>query len=201
MTFNSFGPFFRAKPLSLVKAVDSRYRKGETAMKSIVRNFALSAAAASTGNQRSFRFKKAHLLLALGLIAPLQGFAASEAPYCIAVNGGFGNGGTTFVARNFSLPTASKCSPWTGYTKTASTVILTTSGTSCLSSDNTALTVSVSSADPSYVGAGTLVSDYIQLSRPDATQPFTGTDAGYFAGTAEPVSCTSDLLSLPSYHD
>ena len=51
-------------------------------MKSIVRNFALSAAAAvSTANQRTFRFKKGHLLLALGLVAPLQSFAASEAPY------------------------------------------------------------------------------------------------------------------------
>ena len=179
-------------------------------MKSSIRTFALSAATAlkrpmvaidPTGNQRTFRFKKAHLLLALGLMAPLQSFAASEGPYCIAVNEGFGNGGTTFVARNFTLPAASKCSPWTGYTKTASTVILTTGGTACLSSDNKALTVSVTSADPSFVGAGTIVGDYIQMSRPDATEPFSGYDYGYFAGTAEPVSCTSDLLSLPSYHD
>ena len=171
-------------------------------MKSIVRNFALSAAAAvSTTNQRTFRFKKAYLLMALGLMAPLQSFAASEAPYCIAVNGGFGNGGTTFVARNFTLPAASKCSPWTGYTKTADTVILTTGGTSCLSSDNTALTVSVTSADPEYFGAGTIVGDYIQMSRPAATEPFTGSDYGAFAGTAEPVSCTSDLLNLPSSHN
>jgi len=180
-------------------------------MKSSIRTFALSAVAAAfkgpvdetdpNGNQPTFRFKKAHLLLALGLMAPLQSFAASEAPYCIAVNGSFGGGGTTFVARNFSLPAASKCSMWTGYTKTASTVILTTSGSSCLSSDSTALTVSVSSADPSYVGAGTIVSDYIQMSRPVATDPFTGSDYGYFAGPAEPTSCTSELLNLPSYHD
>jgi hypothetical protein len=63
----------------------------------------------------------------------------------IVVHAGFGSGGTTFVARNFILPTESKCSPWSGYTKTASTVILITSGTSCLSSDSKALTVSVSS--------------------------------------------------------
>jgi hypothetical protein len=179
-------------------------------MKSSIRTFALSAAAAlkrpmvaidPTGNQRTFRFKKAHLLLALGLMAPLQSFAASEGPYCIAVNEGFGNGGTTFVARNFTLPAASKCSPWTGYTKTASTVILTTGGTACLSSDNKALTVSVTSADPSFVGAGTIVGDYIQMSRSDAMEPFSGYDYGYFAGTAAPVSCTSDLLTLPSAHD
>jgi hypothetical protein len=129
------------------------------------------------------------------LLAPVSSFAASPEPYCIAVNGGFGNNGTTFVARNFSLPDASKCSSWTGYTKTADTVILTTSGASCLSSDSKALTVSVSSANPSYVAAG--ATDYIQLSRGDATEPFTGQDVGYFAGSAEPVSCTSDLLTLP----
>jgi hypothetical protein len=42
-----------------------------------------------------------------------------------------------------------------------------------------------------------LVADYIQLSRGDATQPFTGQDTGEFAGSAEPVSCTSDLLTPP----
>jgi hypothetical protein len=135
------------------------------------------------------------------LLAPIHSFAAGPEPYCIAVNGGFGNGGTTFVARSFSLPGQSKCTPWSGYTKTASTVILTTGGTSCLSSDNKALTVSVSSADPWFLGAGQVAADYIQLSRGDATELFTGQDFGYFAGSAEPVSCTSDLLNLPSSHD
>ena len=180
-------------------------------MKSIVRAFVLSAAAAAkrplvatdpTGNQRASRFHKAHLLLALGLMAPLQSFASSEAPYCIAVGGGFGIGtGATFVARNYSLPGEGKCTPWTGYTKTASTVILMTSGVSCLSSDSKALTVSVSSADPSFLGAGQFAGDYIQLSRGDATEQFSGQDYGYFTGSAEPVSCTSDLLTLPSSHD
>jgi hypothetical protein len=119
------------------------------------------------------------------------------------VNGGFGNsGGTTFVARNFTLPTEGKCTPWSGYTKTGATVILTTGGTSCLSSDSKAMTISLSSADPSYFGGGgALGVDYIQLSRGSATEPFTGQDAGYFLGSAEPVDCTSDLLTLPSYHD
>ncbi len=89
------------------------------------------------------------------------------------MNGGFGKGGgSTFVARNFSMPDASKCTPWTGYTKTASTVIFTTSGTACLSSDSTALTVSVSSADPDFLGVGVQVADYIQLSRTTATDRF-----------------------------
>jgi hypothetical protein len=136
------------------------------------------------------------------LIAPIHSFAAAgPAPYCIAVNDGFGNGGTTFVARNFTLPDPSKCTPWTGYTKTASTVILTTSGTSCVSSDNKAMTVSVSSADPWFLGSGQIASDYIQFTRSDATQPFTGYDYGYFSGSAAPLSCSSDLLTLPSSHD
>jgi hypothetical protein len=141
------------------------------------------------------------------IFVPVHSFAATPTstptvePYCIAVNNGFGNGGTTFVARSFSPPAASKCTPWAGYTKTASTVILTTNGTACLSSDSTALTVSVSNADPSFIGAGQIASDYIQLTRSDATQPFTGQDYGYFAGSAEPTSCTADLLTLPAYHD
>jgi hypothetical protein len=141
------------------------------------------------------------------LLIPVHSFATTAppapapAPYCVAVNGGFGNGGTTFVARSFSFPEASKCTPWSGYTKTASTVILTTGGTSCLSSDSKALTVSVSSADPWFLGAGQFAADYIELVRSAATEPFTGQDFGYFAGSAEPVSCTSDLLTLPSSHD
>jgi hypothetical protein len=117
------------------------------------------------------------------------------------VGGGFGNNGSTFVARNFSMPDANKCSTWTGYTKTSATVILTTSGTACLSGDSTALTVSVSSADPDYIGAGKLGVDYIRMTRSSATEPFSGEDQGYLAGGAEPTSCTSDLLTLPATHD
>jgi hypothetical protein len=140
------------------------------------------------------------LLVLSVLLAPIHSFAA-EAPYCIAVNGGFGSGGTTFVARNFTLPTENKCSPWSGYTKTADTVILTTTGTTCLSTDSKALTVSVSSADPAFLGPQGTAVDYIQLSRTSATDSFSGQDFGYFNGSAEPVSCSSDLLTLPSYHD
>jgi hypothetical protein len=137
------------------------------------------------------------------MFVPIRSFAATpaEAPYCIAVGGGFGNSGSTFVARNFSMPEASKCSPWTGYTKTSATVILTTSGTACLSSDSTALTVSVSSADPDFIGAGKLGVDYIRMIRSSATEPFSGQDQGYLAGAAEPANCTSDLLTLPANHD
>jgi hypothetical protein len=178
-------------------------------MKSDIRTFVLPGGAAASKrpmlttepnrNRLGFRFKTSHLLLLLGVVAPLQSFAAE--PYCIAVGGGFGNGGTTFVARNFSPPAASKCTPWSGYTKTAVTVILTTTGTACLSSDSTALTVSVSSADPLYLPLNQLTADYIQLTQTSVTEPFTGQDTGAFAGDATTVTCTSELLTLPSPHD
>jgi hypothetical protein len=142
----------------------------------------------------------------LALVAPVRSFATtpSEAPYCIAVNGGFGNtgySGSTFVARNFAFPEASKCTPWTGYTKTSATVIFTTSGTACLSTDSKALTVSVTSADPDFLGSGAVAFDYIKMSRTSVTDPFSGSDSGYLMGPAETTSCTSDLLTLPATHD
>jgi hypothetical protein len=150
------------------------------------------------GNRSKFHFKKAHLLLLLGLITPVSSFAAE--PYCIAVDGGFGNGGTTFVARGFTLPAEGKCVPWAGYAKTGSSVVLLSSGTSCLSSDSKEFEVSVVSADPAFFTEGPQP-DYIQMSRTDATQPFSGRDFGTFAGGAEPTTCTNDLLNLPSSHD
>lgn len=75
------------------------------------------------------------------------------------------HGGTTFIGLGFAVPAEGNCTPWSGFTKTASSVILTTTGTGCLSSDGKALTVSVSNADPSFFGAGQLRADYIRLTR------------------------------------
>jgi hypothetical protein len=179
-------------------------------MKSSIRTLVLAAIASKrpmtttepNRNQLRFRFKKPHLFLLLGLIAPLHSFAA-EAPYCIAVNGGYGEPalGTTFIARNYSQPAEGKCTPWTGFTRDANTVILTTSGTACLSSDGKGLTVSVSSLDPPNYPTTQYTADYIFLTRVDSSQPFSGQDTGWFAGPAEPVSCTSSMLTLPEYHD
>ena len=63
-----------------------------------------------------FRFKTSHLLLMVGLIAPIPSYAAN---FCIKVNGGFGSGGSSFVGKGFALPTAGNCKPWAGYVKTA----------------------------------------------------------------------------------
>ncbi len=132
--------------------------------------------------------------------APSQTFPGG-APFCIATAGGFGSGGTTFVAPGFTVPAKNQCTPWSGFTKTASTVILTTSGAACLSTTGKTLTVSVSSADPAFLGTNP-ASDYIQLTRASSTGLFTGgTDQGEFAGSADQVTCTSGLLSLPDIHD
>ena len=144
-------------------------------------------------------FKKSHLALLLGLIAPVSSFAAH---YCVAVNGGFGHGGTTFIGTGFTLPAEGTCTPWSGFTKTASTVILTTGGTGCLSSDSKVFTLSVSSADPMYYGQPQ--ADFIQFCPANGGKDCPigdGRDTGINAGSAAPVSCSSSLEQLPSYHD
>ncbi len=95
--------------------------------------------------------------------APGQTFPGGG-PFCIATAGGFGSRGTTLVAPGFTVPAENKCTPWSGFTKTASTVILTTSGAACLSTTGKTLTVRVSSADPDFLGNNP-ASDYIQLTR------------------------------------
>ena len=145
------------------------------------------------------RFKTSHLVMLLGLMAPSYSVAA-EAHYCIAVNGGFGHGGTTYVGTGFAVPAESACVPWVGFTKTASTVVLITNGTGCLSSDGKKLTVSVSSADPQYFSQPE--ADYITLSRTETSKPFgSGQDTGAFSGAAEEISCSSTLEKLPASHD
>jgi hypothetical protein len=175
-------------------------------MKSNIRSFVLAAGAAAskrpmvttepTRNQL-FRLKTAHVFLLLGLVAPASSFASDH--YCIAVNGGFGDGGTTYIGSGFAVPGEGKCSPWSGFTKAESTVILMATGTGCLSSDGKALSISVFNADPSFFAQPQ--AEFIQLTREDSKEPFSGRDTGYFGGNAEPVSCTSSLLNLPSSHD
>jgi len=147
-----------------------------------------------------FRFKTSHLVLLLGLIAPIYSSAAAN--FCIAVSGGFGTGGTSFVGPGFAVPAAGKCKPWSGFTKTASTVVLITTGTGCLSSDGKVLTVSVYSTDPEFLGSGQLGSDQIQLCPAGVTNcPISGEDFGQFGGPAKSQSCTTKLLSLPATHN
>jgi len=134
------------------------------------------------------------------IFAPGQTFPGGG-PFCIATAGGFGGGGTTFVAPGFTVPAQNKCTQWSGFTKTASTVILNSSGAACLSSTGKTLTVNVSSADPAFLATNSAL-DYIQLTRASSTGSFSGgTDQGQFAGSADQVTCTAGLLSLPDVHD
>ena len=131
--------------------------------------------------------------------APGQTFPGGG-PFCIATAGGFGGGGTTFVAPGFMVPAENKCTQWSGFTKTGSTVVLNTSGAACLSSTGKTLTVSVFSADPGFFANPQ--ADYIQLTRSSSTGSFTGgSDQGQFSGSADQITCTSSLLSLPDIHD
>ena len=146
-------------------------------------------------------FKKSHLaVVVLGALAPLSSYAAN---YCIAVGGGFGSGGETFVGTGFVVPAAGTCSQWSGFTKGFSSVILLTHGSGCLSSDGKVLQFSLSSADPSFYGSGVVVNDVIRMC-PAGTKSCPiggGVDIGNFGGSAAPVTCSSSVLSLPAIHD
>ena len=146
-----------------------------------------------------FRLKTSHLILAVSLLSPIPSFAAD---YCVAVNAGFGKGGTSFVGPGFSLPAPNGCAPWAGFTKTATTVIATATGTGCLSSNGKVLTLSIFNTDPAFFGANVTGSDSIQLCPKGVKScPISGNDQGYFAGSAEEQTCTLALLKLPASHD
>ena len=146
-----------------------------------------------------FRFKTPYIFLALGLIAPIPTYAAN---LCVAVGGGFGSGGTSFIAPTFKLPAKNKCLAWAGFTKTASTVVAISSGTGCVSSDGKVLTLSITSTDPAFFGPGNSVSDHITLCPTGITGcPVSGQDVGNFGGSAAQQTCSTSLLTLPPTHD
>jgi hypothetical protein len=147
------------------------------------------------------RIKPRHVMLMLGLVAPL---CSNAADYCIATNGGFGNGGSSFIGKGFVLPAAGLCAPWSGFTKTASTVIAISTGTGCRSTDGKVLELTISSTDPAFLGSGTLGSDHIKFCPAGAaTCPFGGgTGTGTFSnGSAKRQTCTTALVRLPALHD
>jgi hypothetical protein len=146
-----------------------------------------------------FRFEARHLVFVLGLVAPMPAFAAT---FCVAVNGGFGNGGTSYVAPDFALPVSGLCKPWAGFTKDATTVIATASGTGCLSSNGKVLTLAIFNTDPAAFGSHNFVSDYVRICPKSAgTCPISGSDDGNYSGTAAEQTCTAALLRVPVFHD
>jgi hypothetical protein len=138
------------------------------------------------------------LAMAAVLIAPV----CDAANFCVAVNGGFGSGGTSYIGTGFAVPAAGICKPWSGFTKTASTVIATAVGTGCLSSNGKVLPLSIFNTDPPFFGAGGSVSDQIQMC-PEGVKgcPISGQDQGNFGGSAAEETCTTALLNLPATHD
>ena len=62
-----------------------------------------------------FRFTTSFMALALGLTTPIS---ADAAGFCVAVNGGFGHGGYTYIAPDFTLPAKNHCEAWAGFAKT-----------------------------------------------------------------------------------
>jgi len=142
-----------------------------------------------------------------GQVSTLQGQVSTlqGQDFCVAVNGGFGSsGGTTFVGKGFIYPTTGTCKPWAGIVKTASTVVAISTGAACLSDDGKLLTITLSSSDPEFFGAG-IVTDRIELCPLAATQGCPAhsgqVDSGFFSGPAAQQTCTTALTTIPSSHD
>ncbi|MFO1417301.1 MAG: hypothetical protein U1E83_01390 [Methylotetracoccus sp.] len=125
--------------------------------------------------------------------------------YCIAVNGGFGGGGTTFIAKGLVQPPNGQCFPWNGIVKTATSVQGTSVGTACVSNDGKLFTATIFSTMPEFLGAGNSAVDHIELCPLSATQgcPAHGgqSDRGTFSGPAAKITCTGTLSTIPSSHD
>jgi hypothetical protein len=98
-----------------------------------------------------FRFKTPLMALALGLITPISADAAN---FCLAVNGGFGHGGYTYVAPSFTVPAINQCAAWSGFTKTGTTVVLISNGTGCVSNNGARLDLSIFNTDWMFFGIG-----------------------------------------------
>lgn len=129
----------------------------------------------------------------------------AQADYCVAVNGGWRNGGTTFVGTNFTVPAAGLCKPWSGIMKTASTVVGTSVGTACLSDNGTLFTVTLQTTAPEFIGSGVTATDHIELCPLASTRGCPAhagqSDRGYFGGAAARKTCTSSDSAIPSSHD
>ena len=148
-----------------------------------------------------FRFTTSFMALALGL-TPI---GADAANFCIAVAGGFGNGGYTYIAPGFTQPAQNQCAPWSGFTKAASTVVLISNGTACVSNNGAAMDLSIFSTDPDFVGTSPSTVTYNSIKLCLTSCAFTSQDrgsnsSGLGGGIAEKVPCTG-LLKLPENHD
>ena len=150
--------------------------------------------------------KRPWLLLCLITLLATAPRNARAADFCVAVNGGFGSGGTTFVGKGFLPPTHGTCKTWAGIVKTASTVVGTSTGAACLSDDGELLTITLQTTDPAFFGSGTSVTDHIELCPRASTLGCPGSSGqfdhgSFFSGPAAQVTCTKAVTSIPSMHD
>lgn len=129
---------------------------------------------------------------------------SSAQSLCLLVGGGQAAGGGTYVGQGMSVPANGTCKPWSGFLKTASTVVAFSTGSGCTSSDGKVFTATLASTNPSFFGPGTIVSDHIQLCL-TGTCPakISQSDVSSYFGTTSvaTTTCTSTILSLPSSHD
>lgn len=125
--------------------------------------------------------------------------------FCIAVNGGFGAGGTTFVGKGFVTPPNGTCKSWSGIMRTAATVVGTSTGAACMSNDAKLLTVSLHTSAPEFLGIGVVAADHIELCPNAATLGCPAhagqSDQGTFGGPAAQIACTAALGAIPSSHN
>lgn len=121
--------------------------------------------------------------------------------FCIAVNGGFGSGGTTFVGKGFVAPANGTCRPWSGIMQTATTVVGTSTGSACMSSNGLRLTVTLLTTNPGFLGSGMVASDHIELCPVAQQCPVVQADSGTFGGPAQRVACNPAIVPIPSQHD
>lgn len=125
--------------------------------------------------------------------------------FCVAVNGGFGSGGTTFVGKGFVSPPNGTCKPWAGILRTGSTVAGTSTGAACMSNDAKLLTISLHTTLPEFLGIGVNATDHIELCPSAATLGCPAhngqSDRGTFSGPAAQIACTAALGTIPSSHD
>jgi hypothetical protein len=147
-----------------------------------------------------FRFKTSFVALALGLITPT---GADAANFCLAVNGGFGNGGYTFVAPGFAVPAKNQCAAFSGFTKAGSTVVLISNGTGCVSNNGARFDLSIFSTNIDFLGPGVFAFDTIRLCLTSCrfTSDDISSNSSLGGGFPEQVPCTPNLLTIPANHD
>jgi len=161
----------------------------------------------TAGNTSAVQVSDAGLSSSQVVVADAVRWVWDERPllqdFCVAVDGGFGSGGETFVGKEFISPTAGTCKPWAGVVKAGTTVVLTSSGAGCLSDDGVLLTITLQSMNHDFLGPGVSATDQIELCpKGPSGCPVAQADSGsFFTGTAAIVTCSAALSSIPSKHD